>query len=458
MKTKQLLLTWPLLALSLMACKDTRYVYYDSDQKKLQMVYEFDEETGNMDGSYKEYSEEGNLKVEGVYKNGKKNGVFKEYDDYNGALKYETSYKDDKKNGIRKEYDSDSTLRFEINYKDDEMNGAYKEYYDGVLRVDAYYKDGKKEGIYKSFDGKGLPQYEISYKNDERDGTYKEFTDGKLHLEVSYKNGKFDGPFKEYDAAGTLRIEASYKNDKKDGVNKGFGENGTLRSEITYVDGHPEGPFSVYDGNGNLVSEGNAPSVPFECTEYGDGCKKLFTDPRDDQSYPVVTIGKKVWMASNMNYETYNSSCYNGDFWKCTEYGRLYPWEDARHACPRGWHLPSKEEFEELFNAVGEMRFVGAMLKSTGDWDEKGYGLDAFDFSAAPAGLREPDGKYDFVGRGAYFWSSTGIEGYEVSDRGIHYGKNAKAFYMFLGYDSDSGYLMDSRSKYSGFSVRCVKN
>ena len=43
MKTKHRFLVWLLLLAPIpIACKETRYVYYDNDQKKLQMVYEFD--------------------------------------------------------------------------------------------------------------------------------------------------------------------------------------------------------------------------------------------------------------------------------------------------------------------------------------------------------------------------------------------------------------------------------
>ena len=34
-----------------------------------------------------------------------------------------------------------------------------------------------------------------------------------------------------------------------------------------------------------------------------------FTDPRDNQSYPVVNIGSQVWMAANLNYEMSGSYC-----------------------------------------------------------------------------------------------------------------------------------------------------
>ena len=196
-------------------------------------------------------------------------------------------------------------------------------------------------------------------------------------------------------------------------------------------------------------------------------------DSRDGQTYKTVEIGNQVWMAENMNYETAGSYCYNDADSNCTKYGRLYTWAAAmdsagtwsangkgcgykktcsptypvRGVCPEGWHLPSKAEWETLFNAVGGQSVTGTKLKSTSGWsgwNSNGNGTDAFSFSALPAGYRINDGVYDDEGNDAYFWSST--EYY-----------SSYAYRMYLYYGGDDAYLGDDR-KYYGFSVRCLKD
>ena len=76
-------------------------------------------------------------------------------------------------------------------------------------------------------------------------------------------------------------------------------------------------------------------------------------DLRDARSYPVVQIGRKVWMARNVAFPTTPSWCYEDRPGDCEVNGRLYTWDKAREACPSGWHLPSDKEWLELEKRLG---------------------------------------------------------------------------------------------------------
>ncbi len=89
------------------------------------------------------------------------------------------------------------------------------------------------------------------------------------------------------------------------------------------------------------------------------------TDERDNNRYPVVTIGGKTWMADDLRYST--------------KYGRYrYYWSDAidsiaafsssankagygndtkttkptRGICPQGWHIPSTSDWRQLLDST----------------------------------------------------------------------------------------------------------
>lgn len=188
-------------------------------------------------------------------------------------------------------------------------------------------------------------------------------------------------------------------------------------------------------------------------------------DDRDGQTYKTVKIGDQWWMAENLNFETDSSFCYNKEKSNCAKYGRLYRWPAAvgksesecgygktcslpsgniQGVCPSGWHLPSKAEWDTLFNAVGGQLTAGKVLKSTSRWESNGNGTDSFGFSALPAGYRLNHGAFSGEGNYATFWSSTEDD----SDY---------AYNEFLGYSFDSASL-NNGNKSNGCSVRCLKD
>ena len=184
------------------------------------------------------------------------------------------------------------------------------------------------------------------------------------------------------------------------------------------------------------------------------GCDCNLTD-RDGNTYRTVKIGSQTWMAENLKVRTEGSWCYEDKESNCQKYGRLYNWDAAKVACPVGWHLPSKEEFEILLKFVGGVQEnawkwenAGKMLKFTNGWNEyggkNGNGTDDFGFSALPAGNRLNNGYYRNEGYYASFWSSSEDDSY-------------LAYYMGLYYGSDNADL-NYDSKSIAFSVRCVKD
>lgn len=206
------------------------------------------------------------------------------------------------------------------------------------------------------------------------------------------------------------------------------------------------------------------------------------TDARDSQVYKTVKIGSQIWMAQNLNYADFmtapglkgRSWCHDGNgLDNCEEYGRIYTWAAAidssgdfstvakgcgygnecsittsvRGICPEGWHIPSNDEWNILFTAVGGDSTAGMMLKAASfDWKEYenkiGNGLDAFGFAALPAGGRSSGDFY--VGSDAYFWSAT-----EYNSR--------RAYRIGLSYSYERA-LLGGDDKSYGSTVRCLKD
>ncbi|OWV15941.1 hypothetical protein B7992_03950 [Fibrobacter sp. UWH1] len=207
------------------------------------------------------------------------------------------------------------------------------------------------------------------------------------------------------------------------------------------------------------------------------------TDTRDNKTYKTVKIGDQVWMAENLNYADSTkmpslkgkSWCYDNKTENCDVTGRLYTWAAAidsvalandadnpqtcgygktctlptvvQGVCPEGWHLPSYDEWETLFTAVGGSSKAGTALKSqTGWYSQTGDAADrdTYGFSALPAGYRSNYGYFYDAGNYAYFWSASELNS-----------SYAYSMYLYYGYE-DAG--MDRYSKYYGNSVRCLQD
>jgi len=156
-----------------------------------------------------------------------------------------------------------------------------------------------------------------------------------------------------------------------------------------------------------------------------------------------------MWMAENLNYDTLKGTgswCYNNQDSNCVKYGRLYNWNTAKVACPSGWHLPSRKEWERLLIAAGGDEVK--KLKATNGWNDNDNGTDDFGFSALPGGHRTTDGKFYNAGYNGYWWTATE---YEYDDSRAYLRRMNG-----MGYDHD--YVSEYHNfKDDGYSVRCVE-
>jgi len=172
------------------------------------------------------------------------------------------------------------------------------------------------------------------------------------------------------------------------------------------------------------------------------------TDERNQITYKTIKIGKQTWFAENLNYNEKGSKCYRDNDNYCKTNGRQYDWATAKTACPSGWHLPSKDEWDALIASAGGEKIAGKKLKAKSGWSNEKYGrkidkgngngTDDFGFSALPSG--GTGGGLAGVGEEGGWWST-------AEDGGNYPMKN----------DSDGIYRI-SAFKEQLHSVRCVQD
>ena len=209
------------------------------------------------------------------------------------------------------------------------------------------------------------------------------------------------------------------------------------------------------------------------------------TDERDGQTYKTVQIGEQVWMAENLNYnyqtELTHSMCIYNKEENCSKYGRLYSIaaavdsaglfgdgglgcgniqgtcdlkESSRGVCPEGWHLPSINEWKQLFETVGGGAKALTALRTNDGIGTDDYGFNIIDAGCYFSGFCDV-GNSDYSD--AYFWTSSDYDDFS----GIKYGDGLS--YLIFDVYNDVDYQLSLPSFQVNFGidaipVRCVKD
>ena len=193
---------------------------YYSD-KKLAYIKE-GKLTENLDiltnGKYIEYYKNGQIKIQGSYKEGMRNGEFKTFLK-NGKSAGIIIYKDGKiiKSTLVKTMKDNASFS-PISYANYDLNTSYS-----IGGVDFPNKLLKR---YRMYDKKGvLNGNSISY-----------YEEGNIQSIFPYKNNLIEGLVIRYYENGNIKEEVNYKNDKMNGEAKSYDENGKLNGRTIFKD------------------------------------------------------------------------------------------------------------------------------------------------------------------------------------------------------------------------------
>ena len=149
-------------------------------------------------------------------------------------------------------------------------------------------------------------------------------------------------------------------------------------------------------------------TLAFASACFAEPQKGTMRDSRDGHVYKTVVVGSLTWMAENISFEVGGSACYDSKPENCAKYGRLYTFEMAKKACPKGWHLPDNDEWKRFSKFIEDSdgkEAAWVSLKSRDKWD----GSDRYGFDVVPAG-QAPD-EFLELGVSAHFWSATEEDG-----------------------------------------------
>ena len=180
-----------------------------------------------------------------------------------------------------------------------------------------------------------------------------------------------------------------------------------------------------------------------------------FVDSRDGKEYKSVKIGEQVWVAENLAFkaDSGNYWAYNNDTNNISIYGFLYDWETANEVCPSGWHLPSRNEWSELFYYLGREDAL-EKLKSTSNWKVSGNGNNESGFNAI-AGGEFYKGDYQYIDSIGSWWTSSSHGEVNTSywTFNINYRLPGQSPYHIM-----NGIKINGSHSIAGLSVRCIED
>lgn len=193
----------------------------------------------------------------------------------------------------------------------------------------------------------------------------------------------------------------------------------------------------------------------------------------DGQDYYYTKIGSLEWMRNNLGVRKGGAPYDNADIMSDV-FGRFYNYEDAMTACPKGWRLPTENDWLALGTTIngketskyGIIEGVAAKLMADARfngvdmwdyWPEVGPLTNNYGFAAIPAGYlnlgeKNESGEYpEAVSKGVYeysvFWTADPVDG-----------ESGMAYYRYIVANQPDMFTSKGDMANFGASVRCVRD
>ena len=208
-------------------------------------------QSGNKEGKWLTYDEDGHLKMMETFKDGELEGEFKSYQ-FPGYAFVHANFKNSEANGIAKYIRINGTVREEIEFSEGTKQGKNIIYHlNGKPETVFENKGGEKEGKYEEFYASGSLRYTDNSVDGKEEGPYFiYFRNGSIKEKGFYKNGEFHDSVYVYHPNGNLKLIGNNIEGKRDGIWYEYYLNGTLSNEYGYENNLYVGETKYYNTDG----------------------------------------------------------------------------------------------------------------------------------------------------------------------------------------------------------------
>ena len=232
-------------------------------------------------GKYIEYFKNGQVKVQGNHKKGKRDGEFKAFlrngksagsvfykdgkiikstlvnsmkDNASFSLVTDINYNLNSHEIVTDEFPNQLLKQYFIFNKNGLLDGESREYYEeGDIKSISPFKNNIPNGIFISYYQNGNIKEKHIYKNgnEEGEGLFY-YENAKLEEKYFMKNGKLDGEALVYYPSGKLKEKDFFKKGKREGETIIYYENGNAKQKSTFKNDKREGDLFIYFPSGKL--------------------------------------------------------------------------------------------------------------------------------------------------------------------------------------------------------------
>ena len=232
-------------------------------------------------GKYIEYYKNGQIKVQGNNKDGKRDGEFKAFlrngksagsvfykdgkiikstlvnsmkDNASFSLVTDINYNLNSNEIITDEFPNGLLKQYFIYNKNRLLDGESREYYEeGDIKSISHFKNHIPDGVFISYYPNGNMEEKYAYVNGQANGEcFSYYENGKLEERYFLKNGEIDGEAFAYYPSGKLEVKDFFKDGKKEGESIFYHENGNIKQKSTFKNGKREGDLFIYFPSGKI--------------------------------------------------------------------------------------------------------------------------------------------------------------------------------------------------------------
>ena len=232
-------------------------------------------------GKYIEYYKNGQIKVQGSYKEGKRDGEFKAFlrngksagsvfykdgkiikstlvnsmkDNASFSLVTDINYNLNSHKIVTDEFPNGLLKQYFIYNKNGLLDGESREYYEeGDIKSISHFKNDIPDGVFISYYQNGNIENKYAYVNGQANGEcFSYYENGKLEERYFLKNGEIDGEAFAYYPSGKLRGKEVQKLGKREGESIIYHENGNIKQKSTFKNDKREGDLFIYFPSGKL--------------------------------------------------------------------------------------------------------------------------------------------------------------------------------------------------------------